>query len=103
MPKWNADDRFCVIQNFHVIFDFTFCEMLEGLAHRLLKHFLEVRVCVTSRGQALAETCILSLTSGDAFLGKGFRAMLECYDRCTTPLKVPSGGLAYVRLYWARV
>jgi hypothetical protein len=52
--------------------------MLEAIFHKLLKHFLEVRFCITSRGQAFAETVILSLTSGDVLLCKGLRISFGC-------------------------
>jgi hypothetical protein len=52
--------------------------MPEALACKLLKHFLELGFCVTSRGQAFAETVILSLTSGDSLLCKGLRISFGC-------------------------
>lgn len=69
---------FYAIQIFHVIFDFAFCKMLEAFTRKLLKHFIEVGFCITSRGQAFAETVILSFTSGDVLLCKGLRISFGC-------------------------
>jgi hypothetical protein len=65
--------------------------MLETFARKLLKHFLEVGFCVTARGRGLAETLILSLTSGDALWDKGSRVRVGCYDRDCALQKVTSG------------
>jgi hypothetical protein len=67
--------------------------MLEASTRKLLKLFLEVEFCITSRDQAFAETVILSLTSGDALLGMGYRVRVGCYDQYRTPQKVTSEDL----------
>jgi hypothetical protein len=67
--------------------------MLEAFACKLLKHFLELGFCVTSRGQAFAETVILSLTSGDTLWDKGSRVRVRCYDQDCALQKVTSGVL----------
>jgi hypothetical protein len=76
-----------------MIFNFTFFEMLKAFTRKLLQHFLEIEFDNTSRGQALPETLILWLTSGDALLGMGYRVRFGCYDQCRTPQKVTSEDL----------
>jgi hypothetical protein len=71
----------------------TFSQIMKAFASSLLKHFLRIETCRTSRGLAFSETLILWLTSGDALLGKGSRFVFGCYDQCRTLQKVTSEDL----------
>jgi hypothetical protein len=76
-----------------MIFNIALSEMPKALSSNLFKHFLRVAFYGSARGRALAETLILSLTSGDTLLGKGSRIIFGCYDRGWTLEKVTSGVL----------
>jgi hypothetical protein len=71
----------------------TISQIMKAFASSLLKPFLRIKTCGTSRGRALSETLILWLTFGDALLGMGYRVMFGCYDQYRTPQKVTSEDL----------
>jgi hypothetical protein len=77
-------------------------KMLNPIFDSQFRSFFSLEIQISSRGRGLAETCIVSLTSGDILLGMGFGVGLKCYDRRCILRKVTCGDLACSKLHRMR-